>query len=269
MSLHPRVAIVTGGGRGIGRTMALALAQAGARVIVSAAREKAEIEAVADEAERRLGERRIVPLVADVTREDDCARLVGAATDRFGRLDVLVNNAGRGMKYVSETFITGPTRFWEVAPATWRMVIDANVVGPFLMARGAYDDRGRLGADRQHLDEPRDDAAARLLALWAVESGARIRDDHLGAGFFRHGGDGQRAPAGRRDADGLIPDGVAPKLKAQFLDPAIVGPPIVWLAFERSDGVTGRRFVAARWRTDLPEAEAAEAAADMAGWTVG
>src|SRR5208283_3331515 len=66
--------------------------------------------------------------------------------------------------------------------------------------RGAYDDRGRLGADRQHLDEPRDDAAARLLALWAVESGARIRDDHLGAGFFRHGGDGQRAPAGRRDA---------------------------------------------------------------------
>jgi len=68
---------------------------------------------------------------------------------------------------------------------------------------------------------------------------------------------------------GMIPDGVAPKLKAQFLDPAIVGPPIVWLAFERSDGVTGRRFVAARWRTDLPEAEAAEAAADMAGWTVG
>ncbi len=137
MSLHPRVVIVTGGGRGIGRAIALALAEAGARVIVSAAREKSEIEAVAEEAERRFGERRIVPVVADVTREDDCARLVAEATGRFGRLDVLINNAGRGMKYVSETFITEPTRFWEVAPETWRMVIDTNVVGPFLMARAA------------------------------------------------------------------------------------------------------------------------------------
>jgi NAD(P)-dependent dehydrogenase (short-subunit alcohol dehydrogenase family) len=55
MSLHPRVAIVTGGGRGIGRAMALGLAEAGVRVIVSAARERDEIEAVAAEAERRLG----------------------------------------------------------------------------------------------------------------------------------------------------------------------------------------------------------------------
>ncbi len=116
MSLHPRVVIVTGGGRGIGRAIALALAEAGARVIVSAAREKSEIEAVAEEAERRFGERRIVPVVADVTREDDCARLVAEATGRFGRLDVLINNAGRGMKYVSETFITEPTRFFDVAP---------------------------------------------------------------------------------------------------------------------------------------------------------
>ena len=61
---------------------------------------------------------------------------------------------------------------------------------------------------------------------------------------------------------GMIPDGVAPEVKARFLDPAIMGPPIVWLASERSDGISGRRFVAARWRTDLPEREAAEAA----GW---
>src|SRR5208282_4970463 len=137
MPLHSRVVIVTGGGRGIGRAMALALAEAGARLIVSAAREQAEIEAVAEEAARRFGERRIVSLVADVTREDDCMRLVEAAFDRFGRLDVLVNNAGRGMKYVSDTFWTVPTRFWTVAPETWRTVIETNVVGPFLMARAA------------------------------------------------------------------------------------------------------------------------------------
>jgi 3-oxoacyl-[acyl-carrier protein] reductase len=62
---------------------------------------------------------------------------VAAALDRFGRLDVLVNNAGRGMKYVSEQFMTEPTRFGEAAPDVWRMVMDTNIVGPFLMARAA------------------------------------------------------------------------------------------------------------------------------------
>jgi hypothetical protein len=62
----------------------------------------------------------------------------------------------------------------------------------------------------------------------------------------------------------MIPDSVSPDARANLLDPAIMGPPIVWLASERSDGVTGRRFVAARWRADLPEAEAAAAAAEAA-----
>ena len=67
----------------------------------------------------------------------------------------------------------------------------------------------------------------------------------------------------------MIPRVVPPELRANLLDPAIMAAPIVWLASERSDGVTGRRFVAARWRADLPEVEAAEAAAEEAGWTTG
>ena len=52
-------------------------------------------------------------MLADVTREDDCVATVAAALERFGGLDILVNNAGRGMRYVSEDFLTQPTRFWE------------------------------------------------------------------------------------------------------------------------------------------------------------
>ena len=56
-------------------------------------------------------------------------RLVEAAFERFGRLDILVNNAARGMRAVSETFFTVPTKFWEIAPTRWQMVVDTNVTG--------------------------------------------------------------------------------------------------------------------------------------------
>src|SRR5262245_29515894 len=102
----PKVAIVTGGGRGLGAAMALGLARSGYRVVVTAARELAEIEAIAAEA----GADRVHPMIADVTREDECERVIEAALARFGSLDVLVNNAGRGMKYISEAFMTEPTR---------------------------------------------------------------------------------------------------------------------------------------------------------------
>jgi hypothetical protein len=129
--LSEKVAIVTGAGRGLGRAMALGLADAGVRVLALAARESQEIDALAAANEG------ILPHIADVTREEDCRAAVDAALARFSRLDILINNAGRGMKYVSESFMTEPTRFWEVKPETWRLVIDTNVNGPFLMTRAA------------------------------------------------------------------------------------------------------------------------------------
>ena len=79
----------------------------------------------------------VVPVLADVTRAGDCEKVVDAAVTRFGRLDILVNNAGPGMKYVSDSFLTEPTRFWEISPETWRLIVDTNVNGPFFMARCA------------------------------------------------------------------------------------------------------------------------------------
>lgn len=113
--------------------MVLGLAAAGARVVTTYLRETAEVEAVAREA----GSGQVVPMRADVTREEDCARVVSEARDRFGRVDMLVNNAGRGMRYISQRFLTEPTRFWETDPDAWRMAIDTNVNGPFLVARAA------------------------------------------------------------------------------------------------------------------------------------
>ncbi|WP_440769736.1 SDR family NAD(P)-dependent oxidoreductase [Natronorubrum sp. DTA28] len=90
-SLEGQVAIVTGGGRGIGRAIALGLADAGAAVVPSA-RSADEIEGVADEIEANGGDALAVP--ADVTDSDAVANVIERADDAFGGIDVVVNNAG-------------------------------------------------------------------------------------------------------------------------------------------------------------------------------
>ena len=259
LPLAGRVAIVTGGGRGLGRAMTLGLACAGAAVVATAARERGEVERVAAETSA-LG--RILPVVADVTKDEDCRRVVATALDRFGRLDVLVNNAGRGMKYVSENFMTEPTRFWETAPDTWRLVIDTNVVGPFLMARAATPPMlaagfGRIVNISMNSETmrrrgfspygPSKAALESATIIWAQD----LADTGVTANALLPGG---------ATLTGMIPASFPDQQRAKLLDPAIMVPPLVWLASAKSDGVTGRRFIAANWREDNP------AAAADAGW---
>ncbi len=264
--LEGKVAIVTGGGRGLGRAMVLGLAAAGARVVATAAREAAEIEAVAAETVND----RVIPMIADVAREEDCARVVALAHDRFGRLDTLVNNAGRGMKYVSDRFLTEPTRFWETDPDVWRMVIETNVTGPFLMARAAVPGMIAAGYGRivnitmNHATMRRRGFSPYGPSKAALESETIIwAQDLEGTGVTVNA----LLPGGAT-ATGMIPDGFPQEGRTRLLDPEIVIPPLLWLASEASDGVSGRRLDASCWKRDVPEAEAVAAALDDAGWTV-
>src|SRR5260221_7868227 len=170
--LAGKIAIVTGGGRGMGRSMVLGLARAGAKVIATAARERQELERVVAEAPRAA----VVPIVADVTDADNCAELVAETLRRFGKLDILVNNAGRRMRFVTEYFLTEPTHFCETNPKAWRLIIDTNVNGPFFMARAAAPPmiKAGWGPIINHSANFFDDAAPRLLSLRAIEGGARI-----------------------------------------------------------------------------------------------
>jgi 3-oxoacyl-[acyl-carrier protein] reductase len=120
-----KVALITGAGRGFGRAIALAFAREGARVAANYLGSRAGAEEVAAEA-GRLGTE-AVALRGDVAREDDVKALVAATLERFGRLDVLVNNAG--------IMVRGP--MLAVPAEECRRMFDVNVTGTMLCTRHA------------------------------------------------------------------------------------------------------------------------------------
>ena len=122
-SLSGKVALVTGGSRGLGRQIAIAFARVGADVAVSS-RSLPLLEEVAGEIEQ-IGQRGLA-VAADVSKAQDVAGLVQKVLDRFGVIDVLVNNAG-----VSPTF----TRALKVSEGDWRRVLDVNLTGTFLVCQ--------------------------------------------------------------------------------------------------------------------------------------
>ncbi|MDB5479900.1 MAG: 3-oxoacyl-ACP reductase [Caulobacteraceae bacterium] len=119
-----KIVLVTGAGSGIGRAVALAFLAQGDGVALAGRREAA-LKETADLA--GAGERALV-VPADVTRESEVAALFAATAERFGRLDVLFNNAGRG---------AAPVPLEELSLADWRAVVDVNLTGVFLCTQHA------------------------------------------------------------------------------------------------------------------------------------
>jgi 3-oxoacyl-[acyl-carrier protein] reductase len=248
--------------------MVLGLAQAGLHVVATAARERSEVAAVAEDACRLCGEARVLPLVADVSQDDDCARVVAAALERFGRLDILVNNAARGMKYVSDDFMTEPTRFWDIAPETWSLMIDVNVNGPFLMARHAVPVMLKAGWGRI-VNVSLSQATMRRRGFSpygpskaALESATIIWSQELdGTGVTVNA----LLPGGAT-LTGMVPQNLPQQARSALLDPTIIVPPLRWLVSDDAGAMTGRRLVATRWPVGGDGKAAAEAAIEQAGW---
>jgi NAD(P)-dependent dehydrogenase (short-subunit alcohol dehydrogenase family) len=243
VDLHGRVAIVTGGGRGIGRAIALGYAGAGADVVISVARTPAEAEGVVDAAADLPGS--LVAVQADVTAPGDVDRLVERTLAINGRIDVLVNNAARGMRFVNERFMTEPRPFWEADPDAWALVMETNIVGVFLMSRAVVPHM--LAAGRGSIINvtinhetmvrrgfspygPSKAALEAMTQVWAQElEGSGVHINLL-------------APGGAT-ATGMVPDGAPPEL--ELLSPEIVVAPALHLALATS---SGERVLGTEWQ---------------------
>ena len=123
LDLSGKVALVTGASRGIGRAVALCLAECGARVVITDRRSAAEAEEVAHEIRSHGGECLVAP--ADVSQPADVERMVEATQQAFGRIDILVNNAG----------VSRDTLILRMSEEDWDQVMATNLRGAFLCTR--------------------------------------------------------------------------------------------------------------------------------------
>ena len=120
--LSGKVAVITGGSKGLGQAMALSLAEAGSRLVLIS-RDKALLEQTADRCRKAGGEAEV--LVGDVTKEADVQRLSQDVLGRYGKIQILINNAGINVR----------KHLTEFTLEEWHRVLDTNLTGVFLMCR--------------------------------------------------------------------------------------------------------------------------------------
>ena len=229
--------LVTGGTSGLGLAMGSALAAAGATVAL-AGRSAARPDAAAATIPGAVG------IEMDVRDEASVARAVDQAWSRLGRIDMLVNNAGIGMRAVNPRFMTHPQGFWEVPPDGFRAVIETNLTGYFLVARQVTPRMLAAGGGRivnisvNHQTMHR----AGFVPYGPSRAGSEALSRVMAADLRGTGVTVNLLLPGGATATGMVPDGV--RGGRTLLDPAVMGPPIVWLASDEAAGVHDERIVA-------------------------
>ena len=258
ISLEGRAVIITGGDRGLGRSMAQALAHRGASLVIASV-DKEGCERVAAEIDEIGGPGRGLAVATDITNLGQCRRLVGRTLETFDRMDVLFNNARRLMRGTGLPPSGNSLRFWETDPEIYGQTVAVNVTGTFNMARAAVEyfrdsRRGKIiniTTSRRNFSGPRNSpygvtkaAVESQTLIWARDlDGTDVTVNSL-------------LPGGASDTDPL-----RPKTEGQVLLPVdIMDPLAIWLASDQSDGTNGARFVSKLWDPDLAPTDAANGA---------
>ena len=258
ISLEGRAIIMTGGDRGLGRSMALALARSGASLVI-ASLDKEGCERVAAEIDEIAGPGRGLAVQTDITNLGQCRQVVGRTLEAFDRLDVLFNNARRLMRGPGLPPTGNSLPFWETDPEIYGQTVAVNVTGTFNMARAAveYFRDSRTGKIINISTSRRNFSGARNspygVTKAAVESQTLIWARDLDGTDVSVN---SLLPGGASDTDPLRP--VNPE---QVLLPVdIMDPLAIWLASDQSDGTNGCRFVGKLWDPDLSPTDAANEA---------
>jgi NAD(P)-dependent dehydrogenase (short-subunit alcohol dehydrogenase family) len=263
-----RSAIVTGGLRGLGRSMALGLAASGYRVVAVGHIEADIPEFTAALASRGIDAGNCLADVADLRQPEACAALVTRAAERFGPIDILVNNAGLTFTTIAPDRMRRKTvqRFYELSDALVQAVMDTNFVAadrlarllaPGMVERGwgrlinvttKLDTMNRAGSSPYG---PSKAALEMATEIWAKElEGTGVTANIVNPGM------GADTPGMAQEWRDGARDGSMPPL----LDPEAMVAPLLWIVSPRADRVNGVRLDANRWQSGVAVAEIARRA---------
>jgi len=234
VSLKDKVALVTGGGRGIGKAVAIAYAHEGVKLVICA-RTASEIEQSAGEI-RQLGTE-CLGLVCDVSVEDSVATLVKDLEDHFGQVDILVNNAG---------VMTRPVSLAELEVRKWDYTLAVNLRGTFLVTRTILPlmFRQKNGSIINVSSTIGRGAYANFVAYAVSKWGVEGLTQTLAAEVKSH----------NIRVNSVDPGYVATKLTGYAGSrPESVTGVFVFLASDESRGVTGRMFNSSGWKSQIKQ----------------
>lgn len=247
--LAARTVLITGATSGLGFAMACALAQAGAAVAVTGRSGQRARETAA-------GMPKAIGIELDVRDESSVAHAVDEAWAELGGIDMLVNNAGIGMRTVNPRFLEEPQPFWEVTPAGFRDVVETKLVGCFLMAREVVPRMlGHGGGQIVNISMNEQTMVRRGFAPYGpsgagVEALSRVMAADLAGSSVTVN---LLLPGGRGTRTGMVPDDAPAEVRARLLDPAVMGPPIVWLASRQATRTHDARITASEFASWLGE----------------
>lgn len=249
INLKKKVIFITGGDRGLGRSMAEAMAQCGGRLSIASDNEKG-CRKLARQLNACFGEGTAMALKLDITDIEQCRTAVQETVSLMGKLDVLFNNARRLMRGQGLPPEGNSLPIWETDPVIYAETVNVNVVGTFNMTRAAvecfrtqkFGKIVNISSSLRNFSNPYNSpygvtkaALEAQTLIWSVEcekEGIMINS---------------LLPGGSVDSDIKRPN--REKKKLQPVD--IMNPLAVWLSSDRSDGVTGCRFNAKLWTPEL------------------
>ena len=266
MSLNGKVVIITGAAQGLGKAIAIGLAESGARVAITDVKQDGLYDTEKKIADA-CGADSLLAKVADVRQEADINEFVNGAMEKFGAIDGVINNAGLGPAAVREDVFSRPLPVWEYEPDQWRLIWDVNALGPFLLCRAVIPHmserkRGRIiniFTTFQTMMAPNFGSYGPSKAALETMSATLVHELD-GTGVMVNG-----VVPGRPADTAQVPDDIGIP-RDRLLPPEVMVAPIRWLLTDEADEVCGRRVSANLWDDSLPGKEALNKARRDLAW---